>query len=156
MRGVLVASTLLLLTNIAFLGWALRVGQQLRQPLPEPLAPLSEDDLSATLAGMPGYDGTAPCIELARFIAAMNLALDSAGASPPLPDPPLTPPRGRPAQRGPGVVRRAGSPEPPTPAPDLNFAGAGVLGRLREEVAAAVVLPHRRPLVFHQDRVESG
>ena len=87
MRGVLVASTLLLLTNIAFLGWALRVGQQLRQPLPEPLAPLSEDDLSATLAGMPGYDGTAPCIELARFIAAMNLALDSAGASPPLPDP---------------------------------------------------------------------
>ena len=87
MRGVLVASTLLLLTNIAFLGWSLHVGQQLCQPLPEPQTPLSEDDLSATLAGMPYYIGESPCIDLARFIAAMNLALDSAGVSPPLPDP---------------------------------------------------------------------
>ena len=87
MRGVLVASTLLLLTNIAFLGWSLRVGQQLRQPLTEPQAPLSEDDLSATLAGMPYYTGTEPCIDLARFIAAMNLALDDVGTPPPLPAP---------------------------------------------------------------------
>lgn len=87
MRGVLIASTLLLLTNIAFLGWSLRVSQQLRQPLPAPQAPLSESDLSIKLAGMPGYIKATPCVDLARFIAAMNLALDDAGASPPLPAP---------------------------------------------------------------------
>lgn len=87
MRGVLVTSTLLMLTNIVFIGWSLHAGQQLQQPLPAAQPPLSEADLSVTLAGMPDYTGTTPCIDLARFIAAMNLALDSAGVSPPLPDP---------------------------------------------------------------------
>ena len=88
MRALVSITGGLLATNAAFLGWAVWRTAALTAPLPAPPAPIAATDHSLTLAGMPGYTGTDPCDDLARFIAALNLTLVEVGVERvPMPDP---------------------------------------------------------------------